>query len=355
MDERQHWKVLVVDDDEGIHSITRMVFRGYTFEDLPIQLLNASSAAQAQEIIAAQPSIAVAILDVVMETDQAGLDLVNHIRNDIQNTDMRIILRTGHPGFAPEADVIIDYDINDYLSKAELSASRLLTSVVVALRSYRDLQLKSTPLPKNLQATLQQEAPAPEADGLKNASSLSHQLLNQLAPLRKDLSTLLELDHKPMATAVINKMAANIESFERLCALFDNAGSQADNVLISCEELLNIHSNFYLKRALDEGWIFDYHIQSAQLAKRQYIKGSMLSILNCAMELAISMAQKGTIKLKIEEDEGNVICSFECGAKPSPLSQWQILLKENLVSLSPLCGAKLIENSEHSVVRLLMP
>jgi CheY-like chemotaxis protein len=352
MDEHQHWKVLVVDDDEGIHSITRMVFRGYTFEDKPIQLLNASSAIQAQQILSQEPNIAVAILDVVMETDQAGLDLVNHIRNQLDNSDMRIILRTGHPGFAPEADVIIDYDINDYLSKAELSASRLLTSVVVALRSFRDLQLKSVKLPSITQPTI--KSTMSEAGTLIGASSLSHQLHELLLPLKKDISSLLTLDHKPMARAIIDKIADNTQSVEQLCDLFTTASENAGNQLIDCEELLNIHSNLYLKRALEEGWVFDYQIQTAQLAKRQYDKRNMLLLLNCSMELAISFALKNAIILKVELIEQQVVFSFNSEKASTSCSPWQTLLKENLVSLSSLTGAKVIENSEHSVVRLLM-
>ncbi len=356
MDDCQPWKVLVVDDDEGIHSITRMVFRGYTFQDRPILLLNASSAAQAQELLNDEPNIAVAILDVVMETDQAGLDLVNYIRNQLENSDMRIILRTGHPGFAPEADVIIDYDINDYLSKAELSASRLLTSVVVALRSYRDLQLKSASTPIYSQSTANSEFDVGEIDTLAGVSCLSQQFIEQLLPLKKDIKTLLELDHKPMARAIIEKVANGVNSFDQLCTQFSpaSANHSAKNQLINCEELLDIHSNLYLKRALEEGWIFDYHLQSTSLAQHQYQKYSMLLLLNCAMELAISYAQKSTIKLAVEQVDHKVVFSFNCENRSISLTAWQTLLKENLASLSSLAGVKIIENSEHSVVRFLV-
>ncbi|MAC46765.1 MAG: hypothetical protein CMI12_07925, partial [Oceanospirillum sp.] len=124
------WKILVVDDEEGIHGITRMIFRDYEFEQRPIELISAMNGAEAQAVLLQHPDIALILLDVVMETENEGLQLVEHIRHQMNNPDVRIILRTGHPGYAPEAQVIIQYDINDYLSKAELSASRLLTSVV---------------------------------------------------------------------------------------------------------------------------------------------------------------------------------------------------------------------------------
>lgn len=139
MDNLAPWRILVVDDEEGVHGITRMIFRGYRFEERPIELISAMSGAEARTLLDQQPDICLALLDVVMESDDEGLRLVDYIRNHLDNQDMRIILRTGHPGLAPETDVIIKYDLNDYLSKSELSASRLLSSVIVALRSYRDI------------------------------------------------------------------------------------------------------------------------------------------------------------------------------------------------------------------------
>jgi signal transduction histidine kinase len=86
------------------------------------------------------PDIAVILLDVVMETDDAGLKLVDFIRTQLKNEAVRIILRTGQPGQAPERQVIVDYDINDYKAKTELTADKLFTSLTAALRSYQQIQ-----------------------------------------------------------------------------------------------------------------------------------------------------------------------------------------------------------------------
>jgi signal transduction histidine kinase len=75
-----------------------------------------------------------------METDAAGLDLVEYIRNELRNETVRIILRTGQPGQAPERRVIVQYDINDYKAKTELTADKLFTSLTAALRSYQQLE-----------------------------------------------------------------------------------------------------------------------------------------------------------------------------------------------------------------------
>ncbi|WP_029009867.1 hybrid sensor histidine kinase/response regulator [Azospirillum halopraeferens] len=133
------WLILIVDDDPAIHATTKMVLRGFTFDGRPAQFLSAATAAEARAVIERTPGIAVVLLDVVMESDDAGLRLVRHIRNGLNNRRVRIILRTGQPGQAPERDVILNYDINDYKSKTELTAQKLFTSVVAALRGYQDI------------------------------------------------------------------------------------------------------------------------------------------------------------------------------------------------------------------------
>ena len=133
------WKVLVADDDNEVHVITQMVLRDYVFDGRQLELLGARSGAETLKMLADHPDTAVILLDVVMETEHAGLDVARKIRESLGNRFVRIILRTGQPGQAPERSVIIDYDINDYKEKTELTAQKLLTAVITALRSYRDI------------------------------------------------------------------------------------------------------------------------------------------------------------------------------------------------------------------------
>ena len=133
------WVILIVDDDPAIHATTKMVLRGFAFEGRPAQFLSAGTALEARALLEQNPAIAVVLLDVVMESDDAGLRLVRFIRSEMGNRRVRIILRTGQPGQAPERDVILSYDINDYKSKTELTAQKLFTSVVAALRGYQDI------------------------------------------------------------------------------------------------------------------------------------------------------------------------------------------------------------------------
>ncbi len=133
------WRLLVVDDEEDVHSVTQLVLDGMNFEGRPIEILSAYSAKEARELLAREKNIAVILLDVVMETDDAGLQLVKFIREHLKDKNVRIILRTGESQQAPEESVIIDYDINDYKSKNELTAQRLFTTVIASLRAYESM------------------------------------------------------------------------------------------------------------------------------------------------------------------------------------------------------------------------
>ncbi|GAB3454867.1 DUF3369 domain-containing protein [Insolitispirillum peregrinum] len=136
---RQGWKVLVVDDEPEVHAMTAMVLADVTYQGRGIEMISAYSAGQARDILSQTPDLACILLDVVMETDDAGLQLVRFIRQQLGNHNSRIILRTGQPGQAPERDVIVDYDINDYKAKTELTSQKLFTSMIAALRSYDDI------------------------------------------------------------------------------------------------------------------------------------------------------------------------------------------------------------------------
>ncbi|MBM7556730.1 PP2C family protein-serine/threonine phosphatase [Halanaerobacter jeridensis] len=144
------WKVLIVDDQEEVHQVTEMVLDDFEFQNRGIKFISAYSAAEAKDIIATEDDIAVILLDVVMEEDNSGLQLVKYIRDELENNLVRIILRTGQPGEAPEKEVIKAYDINDYKEKTELTSKKLYTTLMTSLRSYQGLkQLAETTAAKN--------------------------------------------------------------------------------------------------------------------------------------------------------------------------------------------------------------
>ena len=133
------WKILIVDDEPDVHYMTRLALRDMHYRDRPLELLSAYSAAEGFAMLSENPDTAIILLDVVMETDNAGLLLAGRIREELGNGLVRIVLRTGQPGQAPEEEVIVEYDINDYKSKTELTARKLFVMVIGSLRTYESL------------------------------------------------------------------------------------------------------------------------------------------------------------------------------------------------------------------------
>ncbi|WMW80385.1 EAL domain-containing protein [Undibacterium cyanobacteriorum] len=134
------WKIAIVDDDEDVHRATEFSLLDVKILNRRLEFIHTYSKAETHERFVVESDIAVVLLDVVMETEHAGLDLVAFIRDDLKWRDTRIILRTGQPGYAPEEDAIRDYDINDYKTKNELTRKKLLTALTAAIRSYDQLR-----------------------------------------------------------------------------------------------------------------------------------------------------------------------------------------------------------------------
>ncbi|MDA3900497.1 MAG: DUF3369 domain-containing protein [Spirochaetes bacterium] len=138
-DTQKYWKILIVDDEPDIHQVTKLVLADTLFLGRKLAFYDCYSASEAELFLQKHDDIAIIFLDVVMEENDSGLKLVDYIRNTINNSMIRIVLRTGQPGEAPEEKVIVKYDINDYKAKTELTTERLFTTVYSSLRSYRDL------------------------------------------------------------------------------------------------------------------------------------------------------------------------------------------------------------------------
>lgn len=135
---RVNWQVLIVDDEKLIHDVLSMNIRDMLCNDRPITLITAYSANEAKNIIDNNPDIAVIILDVMMEQDDAGLNLVKYIREELKNIDIRILLHTGQPGIAPKREVSEDYMIDAYLDKNMSDNDDCYVAVKLALKSYQE-------------------------------------------------------------------------------------------------------------------------------------------------------------------------------------------------------------------------
>lgn len=335
------WKILIVDDEEGIHGITRMIFRDYEFEKRPIELISAMSSSEAAIQLEKNPDIALILLDVVMETENAGLQLVETIRHQMDNKDVRIILRTGHPGYAPEAQVIIDYDINDYLSKAELSASRLLTSVIVALRSYRDIKNAREQEPVDLKAD------SLPADDLLPA--VSERLQQHLIPALKQSQRLHKLELNPVAADLAKEVFAHQQRLKYLLDLSEaKLPKPSKPQAISLQELMDKVLRIYLPQSRREGWIIDYRLTETVLQgvhkDPEYLELLMISTIELALlqakgaDLKITLSkQESLFLIEVEQDEGQpVFCH----------SAWAEKLRQNLQYLTKQLGGRFNELDE---------
>ncbi|MCG8518820.1 MAG: EAL domain-containing protein [Pseudomonadales bacterium] len=176
------WKILVVDDDPDVHAATRLALKGLTVEGRSLDVIDAYSASEALAILKQDGDYSVALIDVVMESDDAGLGLVQEIRNTLDNHSIRLILRTGQPGFAPESETIRLYDINDYKTKSELTRVRLFTSIAIAIRSYS--QIKQ--LEANQDGLERILAAASELGRLSDMDRFAASLIRQLCGLLKE-------------------------------------------------------------------------------------------------------------------------------------------------------------------------
>ncbi|MGB0986766.1 MAG: bifunctional diguanylate cyclase/phosphodiesterase [Pseudoalteromonas spongiae] len=173
------WDVLIVDDEPEVHSVTQLALSGLSFWNKQLRFHHAYSGEEAVKKLTEIPNISVVLLDVVMETDDAGLVTVKRIREELNNSQLRIILRTGQPGYAPEENIIREYDINDYKTKTELTRAKLVTSLVTALRSYQqlcELSEHNTGLEKVLDA-------AKSINGLEDLTAFASQVIEQIAKL----------------------------------------------------------------------------------------------------------------------------------------------------------------------------
>jgi len=182
--ESKNWKMLIVDDEPDVHEITRIALKGFTFDGKKLELVSAYSAEEAKKILQDDNDFAAAVIDVVMETEEAGLDLVRFIREEMRLSHIRLIVRTGQPGKAPEQFVIDNFDIDDYKEKTDLSALKMHTMVRSSIKSYRDILT----IEKN-RAELDQKV----KERTQDLNKANEELEKTVADLKKALSQVRQL------------------------------------------------------------------------------------------------------------------------------------------------------------------
>jgi len=306
--------VLVVDDDEYVQQLTKMVLKGFTFEGSPIRLASAMSAKEAMSYLDEHDNVAVALVDVVMETDNAGLELVNHIRNNLRNNEVRLLIRTGQPGAAPEESVFQDYDINDYLSKTDLSAHKLRMALLNALRSYRDIK-RAVDLQKKIMAAEQETQAASAASEAKSQflAHMSHEIrtpLNGIIGL-SDILSRTELD------TTQNQYVKTIRtSGEALLSIINDvldfskieAGKlELETIDFSLPEICQSLEDLFIAQLNEKQLNFSYQIDDKI---PHFIKGDPLRIKQILLNLmsnSLKFTKQGGISLNItliNDDDG---------------------------------------------------
>ncbi len=138
-DDEPPWRILIVDDDVDVHVVTKFALSNTNFQGRRLSFFHAYSAREALNKLRDTPDIALVLLDVMMETPDAGLRFARQVREDLRNHLVRIVLRTGQPGQTLEHSIIVDYDIDDFWSKADLTTRKLFTTVIASLRAYAAL------------------------------------------------------------------------------------------------------------------------------------------------------------------------------------------------------------------------
>ncbi len=201
------WCVLLVDDDAEVHDVTRLALRKFEFQQRGLELLSAYSAREAQQVFQERADIALAVIDVVMETEHAGLELVRWLRETGLSPLTRLVLRTGQAGLAPEEQVIRQFDIDAYKEKTELTTLKLRSVLYTSLRNFRALADKQADLDSLL--LLIRELPSLRAGSPQAAALKVQSLLRSRFQLEAPELTLPSAP--PWRTGV---MAAAVERLE---------------------------------------------------------------------------------------------------------------------------------------------
>ena len=140
IDQAEKWKILISDDDEDIHLMTKAVLKDFVYKNKELQFFSAYNGIDTVELLKNNNDIVLVLLDVIMESDDAGLQVVKQIRDKLKNNNIQIILRTGQAGQLLEDDVVMNYAINDYKEKTELTSKKLITSVTTSIRSFENIK-----------------------------------------------------------------------------------------------------------------------------------------------------------------------------------------------------------------------
>lgn len=306
--------VLVVDDDETVIQVTRLVLSRFRFDNRALELICAYSGAEAIKILSQRKDIAIVLLDVVMESDDSGFEVVSYIRNQLHNYVTRILLRTGQPGLAPERQVINEYDINDYISKTEATTDRLNLSITNALRSYRDILRAEYLTHRVVSAELEQEQ-ALQASQAKSSflAHMSHEIrtpLNGIIGMADILAhTDLNAEQQQYLTDIHNSGRALLSIINDVLDLSKiEAGKlELDPQVFNLNDLIaELNSMFHapmLNKSIDFRQSVGSQVPVSFFADGVRIQQLLMNLLSNALKFT---PEGGAIRLTIDVEDGPV-------------------------------------------------
>ncbi len=211
------WKLFIVDDDKDIHEITKLALKDLKFKDKTISFESAFSAEEAINELKTNPKFAIVLLDIGMETSDAGLEVANFIRKQLNDNLTRIIIRTGQPGETPEREIIDDYDINDFKSKTELTIERLFSTIRTAIAQYdqiNELAKLNAELEERIERALIAQEEQQKALMLQDRTVQMGELLNMLAhQWRQPLSRISAVTSQLKFSLALGEL--NTEEFDK--------------------------------------------------------------------------------------------------------------------------------------------
>ena len=292
-------KVIIADDEPEVHAVTRFVLKDYEYEGKKLEFISAYSGDEAKRLLEENPDASLILLDIVMEKDDSGLDVAEFIRESLHNNFIRIILRTGQPGMAPEEEVVSRYDVNDYKEKTELTDRKFKTAMTMALRAYADLLSI-----ESFREMLEQEVQARTAE-LQEKN-------RELERLNKELEYQASRD---ALTGAYNRMKFDtlLEEEIRRCSRYPRPVTLAMLDIDYFKEINDRHGHAMGDSALRQfvALVIE-HIRECDVLARWGGEEFMILFLETPLEESQAVAEK--IRQKIESHSfdgfGNMTCSF---------------------------------------------
>lgn len=334
VESKDSWKLLIVDDDEDIHEITTLALKNLKYKNKPISFTSTYSAKEAIDLLSKGPKFAIILLDIRMETNDAGLEVAQFIRQTLHDNITRIIIRTGQPGDIPEQDIIDTYDINDFKSKTDLTIHKLFSSIRTAIAQYdqiNELVHLNADLEKRIEKALQIQQKQQETLLLQNRAVQMGELLNMLAhQWRQPLSCITAVTSQLKLSLALGEI--DPDAFNQLIDKVENYTNELSNTI---DEFRTVYEPSVISSTVPLGELLEKSISLIQNScieqnikinlmyftnKKDFSTSTelyqvILSILKNAQEAFLQTAIKEAhINISVGEEEENINIQIEDNA-----------------------------------------